>query len=394
MPVRNSILEIERPLDTGPGERQIRAGHLSGFPVLAQRCGGDPRRLLERYGIDPRNVADPDQYIDCGALVRLLDGCGILFGEPLFGLRLAELQGPDVFGSAAALCRAAPTVRKGLHALIDYRSAAHSRQGEFVLVANGKVAELRWRGVSEPATARQADYQFLLLMIKVLRMLAGADFRPTCASLNFDVPQVSLSGLMNSVGCGVSCRQQHNAITFPAAVLDWSVASANRLTYRLLENHLKTMRTAPDADLVVRVEAYIRGAMPSGNCTIVRCAQKLGLTVRMLQIQLKKQNLSFSDLLEEQRVELAKMELRSGVSSMQEIAGMLGYSEQAAFGRAFKRWTGTSPCAFREMFAVVRAPARHMPAMRGWRLGTSANDHQLQNVRGLRPMFDGNTLRK
>ena len=285
-------------------------------------------------------------------MVHLLESCRIYFNEPLFGLRLAELQGPDVFGCVAALARAAPTVREGLQALIDFLPAAHSRQGELLLTHQGATAELRWLGFDEFAIAEQANYQYMLLNVKILRMLTRSDFRPDYVTLRLDVPRQSLVELAKCIGCRVECGRQDNAVGFPVGILDRPVASSNRLTYRLLKDHLRKMKDAADANVVARVESYIRGAMPSGRCSIVRCAKKLGTTVRSLQGQLKKAGLSFSDILEEQRVELAKGELRSGVSSVQEIAGMLGYSEQATFGRAFKRWTGLSPRAFRDAQAT------------------------------------------
>jgi AraC-like DNA-binding protein len=50
--------------------------------------------------------------------------------------------------------------------------------------------------------------------------------------------------------------------------------------------------------------------------------------------------------------ELAEKHLSESVLSIAEIAYLLGYSEPAALHRAFKRWTGTTPSAFRE--AVTR----------------------------------------
>jgi AraC-like DNA-binding protein len=335
------------PLEAGPGEGQVRAGYLAGFHPLVQRYGGDPRRLLERCGIDPLTLADPDHHIDCAAAVRLLEDCAGLFGDSLFGLRLAEVQTPDVFGCVAAVARAAPTTREGLQAFIDYVPVTHSRTGAFSLVVLASAAEFRWAGHGETETSGQADYQALLLSLKILQMLGGPDVRPDYAHLAFDVPQKDLAEIEARLGCRVEGRRACSGLGFAASLLDRPVISANKLAYRLLGGYLKEVKAAAAANVVARVEAYIRGAMPSGACTIARCARKLGTTVRTLQVQLKDSGASFSDMLAAQRIELAKRQLRRGGSSMHEIAVMLGYSEQAAFGRAFKRWTGVSPRAYR-----------------------------------------------
>jgi len=341
-------MPTERPLDIMPGELQVRAGWLSGFHALIQRYEGDPCGLLRRFGIDPLHLADADQFIDSVAVLRLLESCRSIFSEPLFGLRLAEMQEPDVLGSVVALARAAATVGDGIVALVEYLPVTLSRHGEVVLIRRGPVAELRWLSSHGAAICEQADYQLLMLLVKFMRMLTTPGFTPKSISLRTAPSPRTRTELAKTLACTVEFDCPDNTLKFPAELLVQPVPSANRLIYRLIKEHLRTIKLVADADIKTRVQSYIRGALPSGNCTIARCARKLGITVRALQVQLDKAGVSFSDLLENERIEVAKGELHRGLSSVQEIGDMLGYSEQASFGRAFKRWTGLSPRAFRE----------------------------------------------
>ena len=102
------------------------------------------------------------------------------------------------------------------------------------------------------------------------------------------------------------------------------------------------------ASIVEQVAAYVDSALPSGACSIVRCAKRLGTTVRSLQWRLRDSGANFSDIVRAQRIELAKTQLRNSDASMHEIALLLGYSEEASFARAFKLWTGQTPRAFRQ----------------------------------------------
>lgn len=338
---------LEGPLDVAPGDGQMRAGNLTGFHTLVQRCGGDPRRILETHGIDPATFADPDNFIDCSSAVTLLEACRAQFDDSLFGLHLAELQGPDVFGCVAALGRAAPTVGVGLQHIVDYLPVTHSREGELEVVASQSTVELRWRAHGDFAAMEQANYQALLLNLKILQMLGGRDFRPEKVDLMLDVRATDFADLENKVGCRVSGKRQANAISFSRGLLDRPVATSNRLLFNLLGSYLKKVKATSGATLVERVETYIRSALPTGACTVARCAKKLGTSVRTLQLRLGERGVKFSDLLEAQRIELAKASLRAGHASIDEVAALLGYSEQASFGRAFKRWTGVTPGAFR-----------------------------------------------
>ena len=107
--------------------------------------------------------------------------------------------------------------------------------------------------------------------------------------------------------------------------------------------HSSSFRTT----IVERVEDYVRGSLPSGSCSIELCARKMGTSVRTLQSNLSEAGLKFSDILERVRTELAKSYLKQDQLSLDDVADLLGYSEQSSFGRAFKRWTGETPKQYR-----------------------------------------------
>ncbi|MCW3117186.1 MAG: AraC family transcriptional regulator, partial [Chitinophagaceae bacterium] len=74
---------------------------------------------------------------------------------------------------------------------------------------------------------------------------------------------------------------------------------------------------------------------------------------RTIQRRLKKENTTFQKLAEEVMTYFAKEALQKGDFATKEIAYMLGYNELSAFSRAFKRWTGQSPYAYRALPKVL-----------------------------------------
>jgi AraC-like DNA-binding protein len=343
---------LEGPLDALPGDRQTRAANLCGFSDLARRMGADPWRLLERHGIDPRTIRDPDYFIDCQSLVDLFEYCGASFNDPLFGLQLAQTQDPDVFGGVTALCRAAPTPRKAIECLVDYMPVVHSPESLVELVETKDLAELRWGQRSDLGVNDQAHYQTLLLFMKLLRMVGGPRMTPSYVTLALDLRPRDVPEAESRVGCHVHGRAAQHAIAFPAHLLDQPNPNANRMVFQLLGGYLARVKAAARKSTVERVEDYVRGALPSGSCSIEHCAEKLGASVRTLQARLTRAGLRFSDILEQQRIELAKDYLRQDHMSLDEVALLLGYSEQTSFGRAFKRWTGSTPQRFRLVQSV------------------------------------------
>jgi len=344
---QESFFSLDGPLDIAPGGGQVRAANFAGLADVARQLGRDARGIVERHGMEARVLTDPESLIAPQQLADTLEYCSTLFDDPLFGLHMATMQDPEVFGCVTALCRSAPTIRAGIRCLIDYLPVVHAPDCEVVLIEGRETAELAWLVNADMGVNDQANYQAAMLNVKLLQSIGGPAFKPSWISLSAETRPSDMPELERLLGCKVSPRSSHNSIAFPAHALDQAVPSANRLLFRLLGGYLETVKAAHSQSIIDRVESYIRGSLASGNCTIERCADKIGTSVRTLQAKLSAENARFSELVERQRATLAKSHLAQRQLSLDEIADRLGYGEQTSFGRAFKRWTGMTPQQYR-----------------------------------------------
>jgi AraC-like DNA-binding protein len=80
-------------------------------------------------------------------------------------------------------------------------------------------------------------------------------------------------------------------------------------------------------------------------------ASKLGFSRQTLLRKLKAEGVTFERVLDESRHKLALHYLGDQKISVNETAYLVGFSEPAAFSRAFKRWTGSSPRTVRHKSA-------------------------------------------
>lgn len=103
--------------------------------------------------------------------------------------------------------------------------------------------------------------------------------------------------------------------------------------------------TLPQADFVAKVLNLLKQEMASSNAQDT-IAKALHVTTRTLHRRLAQHGLQFKILLDELRHKAALEQLRLQRNSLADIALALGYSDQANFVRAFKRWTGQTPTQF------------------------------------------------
>ena len=107
-------------------------------------------------------------------------------------------------------------------------------------------------------------------------------------------------------------------------------------------------KKAPKANgFARRVEAELEPLLASGTIRIERVARALGCSRQTLYRRLKAEGQTFAQVLDELRRRRALQLVRDAALPVKEIAWRLGFSDPAAFSRAFKRWTGKSPQAFR-----------------------------------------------
>jgi AraC-like DNA-binding protein len=97
-----------------------------------------------------------------------------------------------------------------------------------------------------------------------------------------------------------------------------------------------------------RVKAAAAELALAGPLSVARIAAHLGTTSRTLQRHLSEQDVSVREIVDEARLEIARVLLCKTDLSIQDIAARVGYSTPSGLARAFARWTGRSPRAYRK----------------------------------------------
>jgi AraC-like DNA-binding protein len=175
-------------------------------------------------------------------------------------------------------------------------------------------------------------------------------------SLRFAYPEPSyVDRYYKLFGCPLAFDQAENAIVCHASILD----RRQPFSDTTMEAELRKTADALLGQMIApsyaqRLRAMLRQERDLCNLETDRIAQRLGVSLRTLRRKLSREGASLAELIEEVRNDIAQSELRRPGATVREVAERLGYSEPSAFHRAFKRWTGETPKAFRDGASAAR----------------------------------------
>lgn len=154
-------------------------------------------------------------------------------------------------------------------------------------------------------------------------------------------PDKELSSHREAFNCPILFNQPYYRISYTKSDLDIRTAKADESINKFLLERVaeKTEGLEIVGNKVVRdVEHLIKDALPSGIPSINQIGMHIGMSKRTLARRLSEAGVSFRDLIKKTQEDVAKHLLRHSTRNIAEIAFEIGFSEQSAFNRAFKRW--------------------------------------------------------
>jgi AraC-like DNA-binding protein len=269
-----------------------------------------------------------------------------LTGEQNLGLlaaRETELGGFQVLEYAAA---SAPTWGAALQTLFRYSHLVNSA-ADFRLERVGNKAHVILHS-TVPLTRAGTDYQSAAFHVAVSRWQ-----QPHVPELEAWFPHPQPADVSEYRATFGAARLVFGAsfcgFVFDAARLDTPLASNEPSLHGVLREHADRLlaEIAPAAGLLGEVRSHVLSTLRGRPASATETAEKLGMTRRTLTRRLRQEGTSFTAVLDEARHRTAVHYLESTHHSIEDIAFLVGFSEPSPFVRAFRRWTGMAPMAYR-----------------------------------------------
>lgn len=334
----------------------IRAGVLWGFGPLVRSLGHDPGPLLTEAGISVEAMDDPDNYLLRRSVVGLLDATASRLNCRDFGLRLAEMHDASIFGALAFVMRKAPDLRGALRSGAKY-AHFHCPAVRLTIEPVAGAAE-DWIVISWDNEKTVSGIQFVEhaigLACRVCRQLAGGAFSATRVQFShqaFALPAAyeSLLGLTPKFG------RDFNAIALARPAFSLRLKGTDRQFQAIVERYVEMHSPAAGQNAGRQVHQAIGRIMRQGlQPTMTDVAEMLHVHPRTLQRRLSQEGVTFEQVRDEVRRDLAEVYLAHDVIPLVHVTEMLGYANQSALTRSSLRWFGATPQHVRRQFAARR----------------------------------------
>lgn len=343
----NTTLTDDTALPLGDS---ILASWVRSICQTVRGYGLDPEALMERAGLDTSLLTVPEARYPAMNIRRFWDAIVSATGDELVGLRCGqEMQVAALHGLGLAIvtCHSLAQV---LDLMARYGKVISSTM-DMSLSHDAQGTTLRLRTLHGNETRHAALMAVIAFVQRQANSLAQHKVTPVEVSIRMPRATEAVRRRLDEYfGCRVETDSETPAsIRFSYADIMEPYASANAILREANEHvavqHLNRVR---QSSFAARVEEEIQRLLDEGeSAKISDVASRLHLSSRTLQRRLESESVSFGELLEKHRRQMAHDALAHTEMSITEIAYTIGFSDPSNFSRTCYRWFGTSPSTYR-----------------------------------------------
>jgi AraC-like DNA-binding protein len=316
----------------------------------AAERGVSPPELCARFGLAPEVLATEDGRVPASAIIALWEEVPGLCGDSAFGLHLGERMPVPPHPVLGYAMRQSATFGDALGCFFRFqRLAQNVAYGQIAMLPGGPRMTVQPSPGVGPLPRHALEHGFAATVALGRQLTGVADIAPRAVYFAHPAPADTREH-QRVFRAPVHFDADAYAMDFDASVLELPLPAADPALRRVLESYAQTLadQVPSTFGIASRVRHVLHDALHGGRADLASVAKSLRVSERTLQRRLREEGTSHQQLLEEERARLATHYVGQSSLSLQEIAFMLGFGDQAAFHRAFVRWTSRTPGAFRQ----------------------------------------------
>lgn len=308
--------------------------------------------LAERSRIDPADLEDPDERVPFGSYVALMRAGEDLCHDPALALHFGESTDPGELSIGALITGFSGSVAESLALMNRYSRLSMDvdceGSGDRIVLrrAGGKVRIVDAR--RDPNDFPELTESTFARFVCTSRRFTGDKQLVSAVHVTHAAPAYRAE-YDRVFRIPVAFGSDENALVIDEWWMNQKPPFSSRPALAVLSAHAEALLAKLESLKTVRgrVESLLIPCLHTGKVSVDAIAGKMGLSRQTLFRRLRAEGVTFERILDELRHTMALRYLNDKKVSVNETAYLVGFSEPAAFSRAFKRWTGSSPRAAR-----------------------------------------------
>jgi AraC-like DNA-binding protein len=335
-----------------PGLSQISVGGPSAVGTLSRlacaravSAGIGVEPLMVKAGVTRKQVEDQSVRLAVEGQIKFVELVAEALHDDCLGFHLARDYDLREIGLLYYVWNSSDLLGDAFRRAERYSSIVNEAVSLRVR-SNGNDLALSstYVGIKRLSDRHQIEF-WVTSLVRICRQLTNRHLLPSSVAFVHRHNGGAIA-LKKFLGCDVIFGAATDEVAFPGTVKQMPVVAADPYLNKLLIKYCEEARSHRQPGRLtfrVAVENAIAPLLPHGRARADEIARRLGMSLRTLARRLESEGLTFTGILNELRVDLAKRYLLEEDLAISKIAWLLGYQDVTAFTHAFKRSTGKSP---------------------------------------------------
>jgi AraC-like DNA-binding protein len=312
---------------------------------LAVSKGASAAALAQRSGIEPADLADQDHRVPFAAYVALMRAAKALTGDEALALHYGETNDLAQISVVGLIGYACETMLDAFAQLNRYGRLVVEFDGpadRFKLAAKAGghwVVDTREHANDFPELTESTFARMVCgpRRFGVMRLAEAVHVTHPAPTYRSEYERIFQAPVVFGA--------EWNAVMMDPAWATHRIAQQPRYVFGVLNERADALLKALEASKTTqgRVEALLLPMLHTGQASIATVAARMGVSRQTLYRRLRREGVTFETVLDRLRRRMALDYIRANKVSLNETAYLVGFSDPAAFSRAFKRWTGVTP---------------------------------------------------
>ncbi len=320
------------------------------LPRKLEELGVSPAFVLRRAGLPPGLFDQEKILLTTEEFFALYRGLAEASGDPAIGLKLGTEDRVERYDPITLAAVSARSLRDALQRLARYKQLTCPEALDVVERGDECRVQFRWLLAEETEPPVLVDLCFAAV-VRLAHRGTGALVNPK--RLEFRGATRNRETYEAHFRCPARFNGRRNTIVFRKADLDRPFITHNADLFAAVAPQLEAELAQALASKTIseQVKGVLKRLLAGRRPGIEDVASELRVSSRTLQRRLTEAGVTFQQLMQEARRELARHYLKHSSLELNQTAYLLGYEDAHSFFRAFHGWEGSSPGEWRARHA-------------------------------------------